>query len=315
MAASLNSNPHHMRTYDVYDLENERRLSAVLDFSRDAAEFLVLNGGSHAEELTITFRIGTRTRSGAYCVDAGTSLRLVFPLLSNERASNVTLDVSGGPGPLVLRGPEPSRVPASRSLRMLAAVAATVLVMLVGTRTVDPAHLGDVALHATPAGRVASATQPFQPRSEPRIVMISLSPHFPATTSPQPRALARVAPVAFHHHRLPTHLPTARVARAARPARVYSPPEMRSLRVPAIVHSGDLVQVAYRALAKSVRIVASIGPTIVARRVVHGADGVVAIRPPKSDINSRVMTVRAYAQNGPLIDSREAMVVLVTPGE
>jgi hypothetical protein len=60
-----------------------------------------------------------------------------------------------------------------------------------------------------------------------------------------------------------------------------------------------------------VKIVASIGPTIISKTIVSAQHGVIAIRSPKSDRDSRIMTVRAYAQDGSRSSTLQALVVLV----
>ena len=88
---------------------------------------------------------------------------------------------------------------------------------------------------------------------------------------------------------------------------------MTDLHVPSTVKSGEFVSVRYGAVGHQVKIVASIGPTVVAKTVVTAQRGTVNFRSPKSDRLSRIMTVRAYAQDGNRSSSLQAIVVLVRP--
>jgi hypothetical protein len=88
-------------------------------------------------------------------------------------------------------------------------------------------------------------------------------------------------------------------------------PRMTDLRVPSTAHAGDFIPVAFGAVGRRVKIVASIGPTIVSKTIVSASRGTISIRSPKSDRDSRVMTVRAYAQDGNRTSTLQAMVVLV----
>jgi hypothetical protein len=88
---------------------------------------------------------------------------------------------------------------------------------------------------------------------------------------------------------------------------------MTDLKVPATAKSGDFIPVSFGAVARQVKIVASIGPTVVSRTIIGAQRGVIAIRSPRSDLDSRVMTVRAYAQDGNRTSTLQAMVILVRP--
>jgi hypothetical protein len=96
-------------------------------------------------------------------------------------------------------------------------------------------------------------------------------------------------------------------------------PVMTDLHVPKTAKSGDFVPVSFGGVAHQVKIVASIGPTVVsktiiaARRGVTAQRGMIAIKAPQSDRDSRVMTVRAYAQSGNRTAIMQAWVVLVKP--
>jgi hypothetical protein len=90
-------------------------------------------------------------------------------------------------------------------------------------------------------------------------------------------------------------------------------PRITTLRAPATAVSGAVVPVAFSAIGSKVRIVASIGPTIIEKTVVVRQRGVVSIQSPKSDLSSRVMMVRVYAISGSQSSRREATVVLVRP--
>jgi hypothetical protein len=108
------------------------------------------------------------------------------------------------------------------------------------------------------------------------------------------------------------------LADLAPPKRATSPvdtpaPRMTDLRVPVTAKSGDFVPISFGAVGHQVKIVASIGPTIVSKTIVTAQHGVIAIRSPKSDLDSRVMTVRAYAEDGHRSSWLQAMVVLVHP--
>jgi hypothetical protein len=91
-------------------------------------------------------------------------------------------------------------------------------------------------------------------------------------------------------------------------------PRMTDLHVPSTAKSGDFIKVKFGAKGgQRVKIVASIGPTIVSKTIVSAQSGEIAIKSPASDRDSRVMTVRAYAENGTRTSTLQALVVLVHP--
>ncbi|GAC1418924.1 MAG: hypothetical protein NVSMB64_28430 [Candidatus Velthaea sp.] len=301
-----------MRTGDVVDLPNERRLSAVLDFAPDCAELLVLNGGSRAEELTISTLVSApdrRERRAIYCIDAGTSMQLIFPLLVDEHPADVTVRISGGFEDIVLAPPPRNvvRLPALRG--GLAAAAAAVFLFIAGGKL----DTSSVIASADPEPAAAAPPLVTPPPSRlravqlPNVVARASIVHLPVFTAARATAVA---------HRLPIKraMLVQRVATVRSPRRSVAEPKMSNLAVPTTAKNGDLVRIAYRAIADKVRIVASIGPTIVAKKTVSSKTGVVAFRPPASDRDGRVMTIRAYAMNGNLTSTLQAMVVLVGPG-
>jgi hypothetical protein len=116
-----------MRTGEIIDLSNERRLSAALDFTHAGAELLILNGGSRAEEFTVVVTVKARLRKerrAAYCIDAGTSMNLTLPLLSGEAPGDITIRIVGGHGEMVLYAPPQPRARQALSVRGFATLAA-----------------------------------------------------------------------------------------------------------------------------------------------------------------------------------------------
>jgi hypothetical protein len=299
-----------MRTGEIIDLSMERRLSAVLDFTHAGAELLILNGGSRAEEFSvITLSRGRprRERRAAYCIDSGTSMLLTLPLASGESPRDITLRILGGHGEMVLSAPERPQGRPIVNVRGLAAIAAAlVLSLLAGGRLDAPAL-------------VASADPEPAPVEDP-LVKASVSLPVPA---PLPSVLASATLV-------PVHRPANLISRPPKvaerrqlvaamilPRRSVIPsspaPRMTDLHVPTTAKSGDFIPVSFGAVGRQVKIVASIGPTIVSKTIIAAQRGVIAIKSPKSDLDSRVMTVRAYAQDGNRTSTLQAMVVLIRP--
>ncbi|GAC1426566.1 MAG: hypothetical protein NVSMB5_21110 [Candidatus Velthaea sp.] len=317
-----------MRTGDVVDLANERRLSAVLDFAPDSAELLVLNGGSRAEELTISTVVSApvrRERRAVYCVDAGTSMQLLFPLLVDENPADVTVRISGSFDDIVLCPPPRRSVVRLPALRGgLAATAAAVLLFVAGGR-LDPSSVIAIA-DPEPAASAPTLVTPqhagLRVQQLPSVIARASIVHTPAFTSARTTvAFARVPSVSARQAVPARRIPLKRkvfvqpiVASTRSDRRSVAEPKMSNLAVPTTARNGDLVRVAYRAIADRVRIVASIGPTVVAKKTVSSKTGVVAFRPPASNRDGRVMTIRAYAMNGNRTSSLQAMVVLVGPG-
>jgi hypothetical protein len=296
---------NHMRTGEIVDLANERRLSAVLDFTHAGAELLILNGGSRAEEFTVVTMVKARIRKerrAAYCIDSGTSMHLTLPLPAGESASDITLRIVGGHGEMVLFAPQRPQSHGAGSLRGWATLAAaTVLLLLAGGRLDAPSVVAYADPEPAPADAplVKANLSLRAPARLPNVVAQALLIHRPAVIVHPPKLMERrliaAAPVPVKH------------------AEVIDTPEprMTDLRVPATAHSGDFIPVTFGAIGRQVKIVASIGPTIVSKTIIAAQHGVIAIRSPKSDRDSRVMTVRAYAQDGSRSSTLQAMVILV----
>ncbi len=302
-----------MRTGEIVDLANERRLSAVLDFTSLGGELLILNGGSRAEECVVVTIVDSRIRSehrAAYCIDSGTSMHLFVPMAATDAPSSVTLRIIGGHGEMLLAPPARTRVRPHAFVRGWSSLAAVaLLVLLAGGRLDAPTSL--------------ASADPEPAAVEAPLVKPSLSLHVP-TNLPNVLAVAapahKLAPVPPHVAHVATRradaVAIAAVASPAVPKRqemVQPDPQMTDLRVPSTAKSGDFVPVSFGAVAHQVKIVASIGPTIVARTVIGAQHGSIAIRAPKSDLDSRIMTVRATAQVGNRTSTLQAMVVLVRP--
>lgn len=303
---------NHMRTGEIVDLANERRLSAVLDFTHAGAELLILNGGSRAEEFTVVTMVKARVRKerrAAYCIDSGTSMHLTLPLSPGESPNDITLRVVGGHGEMVLfaaQRPHAHRALALRGWATLAA--ATVLLLLAGGRLDAPPT---VVAYADPEPAPADAP----------LVKANVSLRAPAGL---PNVVAQANIIhrsALAVHPAPKLTERRLVASAPLPAApplekradlpVTPAPRMTDLRVPSTAKSGDFIPVTFGAIGRQVKIVASIGPTIISKTIVAAQHGVIAIRSPKSDRDSRIMTVRAYAQDGSRTSTLQALVVLV----
>jgi hypothetical protein len=301
---------NHMRTGEIIDLSNERRLSAVLDFTSAGAELLILNGGSRAEEFTVVTMVKARVRKerrAAYCIDSGTSMHLTLPLLAGESASDITLRIVGGHGEMVLDAPRRSRPRHVVTLRGWAALAAaTVLVLLSGGRLDAPMLVANADPEPAPieAPLVKSNVSLRAPAGLPNVVprVAVVVPH-PAVVEHPPKPVERRALVAMAPVAAPKHVEWPNT-----PA-----PQMNDLHVPSTAKSGDFIPVSFGATGRQVKIVASIGPTIVSKTIVAAKRGMIAIRSPKSDLDSRVMTVRAYAEDGNRTSTLQAMVVLIHP--
>jgi hypothetical protein len=302
-----------MRNGEIVDLANERRLSAALDFTAVGGDLLILNGGSRAEELVVVTVVDSRgmrsERREAYCIDSGTSIQLCVPLDPADSPSDVTLRIVGGHGEIILASPPHERARRFGSIRAWSTVAAAALLLFVAGGRPD-----------LPPGLASADPEPAA--ADAPLIKPNVSLHVPAGL---PNVVAR-APVrkpaiaiALHPVRaVERHVPVVAMAVPAPvPKRSDVPetpePRMTDLRVPTTAKSGDFVPVSFGAVARQVKIVASIGPTIVSKTIVGTQHGVIAIRSPKSDLDSRIMTVRAYAQNGNRTATLQAMVVLVHP--
>jgi hypothetical protein len=301
-----------MRTGEIIDLANERRLSAVLDFTHAGAELLILNGGSRAEELTVVTAGKARHRKdrrAAYCIDSGTSMVITLPLAPGETPSDMTMRIIGVHGEMVLSGPPRPRSHGIGTIRSwLTLAAAMVLLLLAGGRIDQPSVVAAADPEPAPADAplVKAAGVSLRPPAGLPSVMPHAAPEHEHRDRP---ALAvRLAKPAEHRVIVTAMAPPKRLDEPYRPA-----PRMTDLRVPSTAKSGDFVPVAFGAVGRQVKIVASIGPTIVSKTIVAAQRGVIAIRSPRSDLDSRVMTVRAYAEDGKRTSTLQALVVLVRP--
>ena len=301
-----------MRTGEIIDLSNERRLSAVLDFTQAGAELLILNGGSRAEEFSVVTMVKSRVRKerrSAYCIDYGTSMHLTLTLLAGESPGDITMRIVGGHGEMVLFAPQRQRSPRALSVRGWSTLAAaTVMLLLAGGRLDAPLQFASADPDPAPAEAplVRSNVSLRVPAPLPNVVAQAALIHKPALLAHAPK---------LAEHRLIAAAPI--VVKRPDIAHVEQPdtpaPRMTDLHVPTTAKSGDFIPVSFGAIGRSVKIVASIGPTIVSKTVVEAQHGVVSIRSPKSDRDSRIMTVRAYAQDGNRTSTLQAMVVLVHP--
>jgi hypothetical protein len=285
----------------------------VLDFTSSGGELLILNGGSRAEELvvvtTVDAAIRTERRS-SYCIDSGTSMQLFVPLEPTESAADITLRIIGGHGEMILAPPYRKAIRRFVGARAWSTVlAATLLLLLAGGR------LDSTAV-------VASADPEPAPADAPLIrpnVSLRVAARLPNVVASRAVAPHLEQPVASHLAHVPTHRALSTVvAMAALPAKHVELPRtpaplMTDLKVPATAKSGDFIPVSFGAVARQVKIVASIGPTVVSKTIIGAQRGVIAIRSPRSDLDSRVMTVRAYAQDGNRTSTLQAMVILVRP--
>ena len=298
-----------MRTGDIVDLTSERRLSAQLEFGAHGADVLVLNGGSRAEEIAIetTFtKPRLRSRRAIYCVDAGTSMQLVFPFLEGEGADDFALRLIAGTQEIVLLPPVRRPISHLPVTRGGLAVAAAAAFFIVGGGWLDNAPLRNIPeiSRVSIEAAEAASTPHVALAPAPHLVIQKAAVAHHVATRGRPQS---VVPVRVAIAPLPAP-PSPRVQRAVH---VATPrPTISDLRVPMSAKSGDTVAIAFHAQAKRVRIVASIGPTIVSNTTVTARNGVARIRSPKSDRDGRIMMVRAYAETGGVTSSQEAMVVL-----
>lgn len=301
-----------MRTGEIIDLANERRLSAVLDFTPIGGELLILNGGSRAEELTVITIVNSPARvesRAAYCVDSGTSVQLYVPLTGMQTSDNVTLRIVGGHGEMLLAPPQPRRKGrfAGNVVRTWSTLAAAAILLILAGGPLD-------------SPSVFASADPEPAAADAPLVHTGLSLHVPTRL---PNVVAKA--VAIHHQPALVEVPPVVPLRTAERKVALAPsvkpavvpqtpgPQMTDLRVPTTAKSGDFVPVSFGAVARQVKIVASIGPTIVSKTIIGAQHGVISIRAPKSDLDSRVMTVRAYAENGNRTSTLQALVVLVRP--
>lgn len=312
-----------MRTGEIIDLANERRLSAALDFTSAGAELLILNGGSRAEEFIVVTMVRARVRKerrAAYCIDSGTSMHLTLPLAPGESPSDVTLRIVGGHGEMVLFAPQTGRQRRPISVRGGATIAAAIAMVLLAGGRIDNQPLASAdPVPATPELSVLHI-KPLLPRAT-----LSIPAHLPgvvAIVNPVKQTVTppRGGQPAAEHRLVALASAAAPVAKHASPAQPETPaPVMTDLHVPKTAKSGDFVPVSFGGVAHQVKIVASIGPTVVsktiiaARRGVTAQRGMIAIKAPQSDRDSRIMTVRAYAQSGNRTSIMQAWVVLVKP--
>jgi hypothetical protein len=263
-----------------------------------------------------------KERRSAYCIDSGTSMNLVLPLSPGELPNDITIRIVGGHGEMLLFAPPVPRARRALSVRGWATLASASVLLLLAGGPLDAPML------------VASA-DPVPTLVEPPLVNARVSLHIPAPlpsvvahAALPPAALPPAAPP-YHHllatargsrlladHRIIALAPAASAATFIRRVAPAEPaPMMTDLHVPTMAKSGDFISVKFGARGgRQVKIVASIGPTIVSRTIVHAQNGEISIRSPKSDRDSRIMTVRAYAQDGSRSTSTlQAMVVLVHP--
>jgi hypothetical protein len=299
-----------MRTGEIVDLSNERRLSAVLDFTSAGAELLILNGGSRAEEFIVVTMVNSRVRKerrAAYCIDSGTSMHLTLPLSAGESPADITLRIIGGHGEMTLFTPQ-RRASHGMTVRGWSTLAAAMLfLVLAGGRIDSPTPFASADPEPAPADApLVNASVSLREQAPLPNVVAHVTE---ATASIHGAAAAAGHAVKAAEHRVVAFAATARKADVPdTPA-----PRMTDLHVPSTAKSGDFIPVTFGAVARQVKIVASIGPTIVSKTIVAAQHGVIAIRSPKSDRDSRVMTVRAYAQDGNRSSTLQAMVVLVHP--
>ena len=299
-----------MRTSEIVDLQNERRLSAVLDFTSAGGELLILNGGSRAEELVVIIETGNPLCSevrSAYCIDSGTSLQLFVPVEPLVTPDAITLRIVGGHGEMLLAPPR-KRAPRPIGIKRTAVglLVATLSLLFAAGRVDSP------SLRASADPEPASLEAP--------LVRPALSLRVPALlprvdrASPLPHVALSARLLHSAERRLSAPLTMVAGPAISKPMRPETPaPIMTDLRVPTTAKSGDFIPVSFGAVARQVKIVASIGPTIVSKTIIGAQRGVIAIRSPKSDLDSRVMTVRAYAQDGKRSSTLQAMVVLIRP--
>jgi hypothetical protein len=309
-----------MRTGEIVDLGNERRLSAALDFTSAGAELLILNGGSRAEEFIVVTMVRARVRKerrAAYCIDSGTSMHLTLPLAPGESPSDVTLRVVGGHGEMVLFAPQTGRQRRLIGVRGWSTVAAAIAMLLLASGRIDNQPLASADPVPSTPGLSVLPIKRLESRA-----LLNVPAHLPSVVAAAPvkkPVSARGAETAAEH-RLLAMAPVAAPAPKHTAAQPEVPaPVMTDLHVPKTAKSGDFVPVSFGGVAHQVKIVASIGPTVVsktiiaARRGVTAQRGMIAIKAPQSDRDSRVMTVRAYAQNGNRTAIMQALVVLVKP--
>jgi hypothetical protein len=293
-----------MRTGDVADRANERQLSATLDFGKNGAELLVLNGGARAEEIsveTVITSANPRRRRSAYCLDSGTSMHLVFPLLADEDPRHLTVRIMSGAGPITL-APTPGQGFGTK-IRASAAVGLAALFLIIGGGKLDP--------NTNVFGNIT--VEPLQSELvllRPTIALAEAGPlpsvkHSAIGVPPNRKPVQAFSPLRLIVQR---RVQLATIASPPAP-----PPRVTNVHVQTTAASGTIVPVSFATVGTKVRIIASIGPTIVSRTEVSGRRGVVAIHSPKSDRLSRVMTIRVYAISGAHSARREATVVLVRP--
>jgi len=207
---------------------------------------------------------------------------------------------------MVLFAPQRALTHRSGAIRGWATLAAaTVLLLLAGGRLDAPTVVAYADPEPAPADAplVKANVSLRAPARLPNVVAQANLVHRPPLLVHPPklaeRRLLAVAPV-------PVAMAVKHLDSVDTPA-----PRMTDLRVPSTAKSGDFIPVTFGAIGRQVKIVASIGPTIISKTIVAAQHGVIAIRSPKSDRDSRVMTVRAYAQDGSRSSTLQAMVVLV----
>jgi len=286
-------------------LGTERRLHAQLTFSDIGAELLVHNGGARIEAVsieTVVARPARRVREARYHLEPGERLPLLFPLFEDEDPGAVTVRIRSRDRMLVLRRDAARSVPTKAIARLGSAVAAAALLIFVGHATLAPGALTPIAsLPEEVADTVVAQAEATSGVVASRFVL-------PALVRVPPMRAAKPVTVAV----IPEH-PARSSVPASRPH--GEQPRITSLQAPLEATSGGAVPVSYRAVGSNIRIVATIGPTIVARRSAPGPSGTVVIPAPPSDRDGRLMTVRAYASSGGRTATGETFVVLDRSGE
>jgi hypothetical protein len=320
-----------MRNGEIVDLANERRLSAVLDFARGTADLLVLNGGSKAEEFTVYTSVrgwsSAKSERSVYCIDSGTSMHLRLPLPAGRTPSDLTVRIIGEHGSMLLRDMAAATPhPLMRRRTFVAAACALMLSLFSGGSFQAPTPIASADPEPPPADAplVSAKVSLNVPARLPRVVVQPAhdvrsatelgTTHLPKLGDRRVVAMAALPdrPTLSHRRDVLPATAAQAVPLPTTPTQT-APPRMTDLHVPTTAKSGEFVAVRYGAVGHQVKIVASIGPEVVAKTVVTAQRGTVNIKSPKSDRLSRVMTVRAYAQDGNRSSSLQAIVVLVHP--
>ena len=213
-----------MRTGEIVDLANERRLSAVLDFTSFGGELLILNGGSRAEECIVVTTVESRTRSehrAAYCIDSGTSMHLFVPMAATDAPTSVTVRIIGGHGEMLLAPPPRSGVRPATVVRAWSSLAAVALLMFLAMGRLD-----------APTGLASADPEPAA--IEAPLVKPSLSLHVP-TGLPNVNVIAIASPprkIAVPPSRTVMHAPVVRRAGAGAIAALPAAPKRQAFAQP-----------------------------------------------------------------------------------